>query len=309
MLAPLAILPLGLADVVLRRRCRCRWSVAPQTDGSARPQASTASSSATRSSRRCAPSNARPWRRRQSSSARSSSWATIGASSTSRSSRRPRGSRPSRNVSQRPRRARAPRRQRGGAARLVAAAPQPHRRAACRVAAHRPRRPSRAPRSRAEDALQSVRSAMVLGAVLPEIRQQAEILSADLGELVRLRKEIAQERDKLARDLFVLADERQRLSLLIEERQKRQSEAEQALGSRARACPPACARGRKPQCAHRRARAGADASAARAKRAVRRERREKGARRAARSRRAQAIPDASPRQLPSPRPKVSCRFR
>jgi murein hydrolase activator len=89
---------------------------------------------------------------------------------------------------------------------------------------------------RAEDALASVRSAMVLGAVLPEVRQQAEILSADLAELVRLRQEIAVERDKLARDLFVLADERQRLSVLIEERQKRQSEAEQALsGERERA--------------------------------------------------------------------------
>src|SRR5437588_1522600 len=82
---------------------------------------------------------------------------------------------------------------------------------------------------RAEDALQSVRSAMMLGAVLPELRQQAEALAADLGELVRLRKEIAAERDRLARDLFVLAAERQRLSLLIEERQKRQAEAEQAL--------------------------------------------------------------------------------
>jgi septal ring factor EnvC (AmiA/AmiB activator) len=89
---------------------------------------------------------------------------------------------------------------------------------------------------RAEDALQSVRSAMVLGAVLPEMRQQAEALSVDLAELVRLRKLIADERDKLARDLFVLADERQRLSLLIDERQKRQREAEQALsGERQRA--------------------------------------------------------------------------
>src|SRR5262249_46789069 len=66
---------------------------------------------------------------------------------------------------------------------------------------------------RAEDALQSVRSAMVLGAVLPELRQQAETLAADLAELDRLRKEISYERDKLARDLLVLADERQRLSL------------------------------------------------------------------------------------------------
>ena len=82
---------------------------------------------------------------------------------------------------------------------------------------------------RAEDALQSVRSAMTLGAVLPEMRHQAEVLAADLAELVRLRKEIAGERDRLARDLFVLADERQRLSLFVDERQKRQAEAEQAL--------------------------------------------------------------------------------
>ena len=37
----------------------------------------------------------------------------------------------------------------------------------------------------AEDALQSVRSAMMLGAVLPEMRHQAEALAADLAELVR----------------------------------------------------------------------------------------------------------------------------
>jgi septal ring factor EnvC (AmiA/AmiB activator) len=82
---------------------------------------------------------------------------------------------------------------------------------------------------RPEDALQSVRSAMLLGAVLPEMRQQAEALAADLGELVRLRQEIAAERDRLARDLLVITDDRQRLSLMVEQRQKRQAEAEQAL--------------------------------------------------------------------------------
>src|SRR5215471_12364778 len=82
---------------------------------------------------------------------------------------------------------------------------------------------------KAEDALQSVRSAMMLGAVLPEMRQQAEVLAADLGELVRLRQQIGAERDRLARDLFVLADERQRLSLYVDERQRRLAEAEQAL--------------------------------------------------------------------------------
>ncbi len=82
---------------------------------------------------------------------------------------------------------------------------------------------------KAEDALQAVRSAMMLGAVLPEMRHQAESLAVDLAELVRLRRQIAEERDALGRDLLVLADDRQRLSLLIDERQKRQWEAEKAL--------------------------------------------------------------------------------
>src|SRR5258705_5756006 len=83
---------------------------------------------------------------------------------------------------------------------------------------------------RAEDALQSVRSAMMLGAVLPEMRHQAEVLAADLTELVRLRTQIADERGRLARDLLVLVDDRQRLSLFVDERQKRLTEAERTLG-------------------------------------------------------------------------------
>ena len=45
-----------------------------------------------------------------------------------------------------------------------------------------------------EDALQSVRSAMLLGAVLPEMRQDVEALVADLAALAAVRKEIAAER-------------------------------------------------------------------------------------------------------------------
>jgi septal ring factor EnvC (AmiA/AmiB activator) len=82
---------------------------------------------------------------------------------------------------------------------------------------------------RAEDALQAVRSAMMLGAVLPEVRQQVEVLAADLADLVRVRRQIAEERDRLNRDLHALAEDRQRLSLLIQERQKKQAEAEKAL--------------------------------------------------------------------------------
>jgi septal ring factor EnvC (AmiA/AmiB activator) len=91
------------------------------------------------------------------------------------------------------------------------------------------RRPPPAVLVQPEDALRSVRTAIMLGAVLPEMRQQAEALAADLAELLRLRKEIAQERETLARDLAALADDQQRLALLIEGRQKRQSAAESEL--------------------------------------------------------------------------------
>src|SRR5215218_2716267 len=93
------------------------------------------------------------------------------------------------------------------------------------------RRPPPAILVRPEDALESVRSAMMLGAVLPEMRQQSEVLIADLTELVRLRSGIAQERSSLARDLFKLADDRQRVGLLVEQRHKQQADIETALGA------------------------------------------------------------------------------
>jgi septal ring factor EnvC (AmiA/AmiB activator) len=80
-----------------------------------------------------------------------------------------------------------------------------------------------------EDALQSVRTAIMLGAVLPEMRQQAEALASDLAELVRVRKEIATERDALQHDLTAQADDQQRLALLVEGRQKKQAAAEGEL--------------------------------------------------------------------------------
>jgi septal ring factor EnvC (AmiA/AmiB activator) len=82
---------------------------------------------------------------------------------------------------------------------------------------------------RPEDALQSVRSAILLGAVLPEMRQEAESLAGDLADLVRVRKEIATERDGLSRDLAAQSEDRQRLALLIEERQKKQAATETEL--------------------------------------------------------------------------------
>lgn len=85
--------------------------------------------------------------------------------------------------------------------------------------------------ARPEDALQSLRSAMLLGAVLPEMRQEAAALLADLTELTRLRKEIIEEQERLDRDLKTLAEESPRLSMLVEQRQKQQRDAEKTLAS------------------------------------------------------------------------------
>src|SRR4029450_11877005 len=72
---------------------------------------------------------------------------------------------------------------------------------------------------RPEDALQSLRTAMLLGSVVPELRGRAEKLAADLGELLSLRQRIATQRDALARDRDRLKDDSVRLAALVEERQ------------------------------------------------------------------------------------------
>jgi septal ring factor EnvC (AmiA/AmiB activator) len=80
-----------------------------------------------------------------------------------------------------------------------------------------------------EDAAKSLRSAIVLGAFVPELRDRAERISADLSALQRLRGDIASEHSKLSGDLKTLADDQKRMALLIEERQKQQAESEKAL--------------------------------------------------------------------------------
>jgi septal ring factor EnvC (AmiA/AmiB activator) len=91
------------------------------------------------------------------------------------------------------------------------------------------RRPPPAILVRPEDALESLRAAMLLGAVLPDMRSQAEALATDLTKLVRLRADIGAERAKLTTDLAALTEERARMTALIAERQKRQAEVGTAL--------------------------------------------------------------------------------
>jgi septal ring factor EnvC (AmiA/AmiB activator) len=93
------------------------------------------------------------------------------------------------------------------------------------------RQPPPALMVRPEDALQAVRTAITLGAVLPEMRAEADALAGDLSDLLRVRKDIVGERDRLSHDLDQLGRDQLRMSLLIDERQKKQAIAEQALGA------------------------------------------------------------------------------
>jgi len=80
-----------------------------------------------------------------------------------------------------------------------------------------------------EDALQSVRTAIVLGAVLPEMRREVEALANDLSELLAVRKKIDTERELLKAEVGALDGERARMAALVDERQKQLAEREKAL--------------------------------------------------------------------------------
>ncbi|QTL01989.1 peptidoglycan DD-metalloendopeptidase family protein [Aquabacter sp. L1I39] len=89
---------------------------------------------------------------------------------------------------------------------------------------------------RPDDALDSVRSAILLGALLPELRVEAETLAADLSELSRVRAEMVSAQDALKGLRTALEEDRVRIGALVEERQKREAEAQVAQpGDRAQA--------------------------------------------------------------------------
>ncbi|MGB6116949.1 MAG: murein hydrolase activator EnvC [Mesorhizobium sp.] len=80
-----------------------------------------------------------------------------------------------------------------------------------------------------EDALSSVRSAILLGAVVPELRHQTDVLLADLSELARLGETINSERDRLVKTIAQQSSERGRLSLLLDEKKRVQEQSEARL--------------------------------------------------------------------------------
>ena len=80
-----------------------------------------------------------------------------------------------------------------------------------------------------DDALSSVRSAILLGAVVPEIRSETEALARDLEELAELRKAISTERQLLQQALADNQAESGRLEALSIEKLALRQEAERRL--------------------------------------------------------------------------------
>jgi septal ring factor EnvC (AmiA/AmiB activator) len=77
-----------------------------------------------------------------------------------------------------------------------------------------------------EDALSSVRSAILLGAVVPELRQQTDILLADLKEQSRVTASIEAERGRLTAAVGDQAAEKKRLGMLLEAKQKLEADTQ-----------------------------------------------------------------------------------
>jgi len=93
------------------------------------------------------------------------------------------------------------------------------------------RRPPPAIVVRAEDALGAVRSAMVLAAVLPEVRGEAEMLASDLDALLGVRTQTEAELARMTADRTSLAEEQQRLALLLDEKNEAMDQSEVTLAA------------------------------------------------------------------------------
>jgi septal ring factor EnvC (AmiA/AmiB activator) len=83
--------------------------------------------------------------------------------------------------------------------------------------------------SRPEDALAAIRGSILAGAVLPDIRVEAESLAADLTELTELTARIEAEHESLRGRYAALGEEQTRIDLLVEAKQAQREQTETAL--------------------------------------------------------------------------------
>ncbi|WP_062114782.1 murein hydrolase activator EnvC family protein [Aureimonas sp. AU40] len=96
------------------------------------------------------------------------------------------------------------------------------------------RKPPPALLVRPDDALGSVRSAILLGAVVPEIRAETDKLRGDLERLVAVRQQLSDEKTRFADALARTQEEEARLSRLFEEKQKLEAEGRGRIGEETR---------------------------------------------------------------------------
>lgn len=82
---------------------------------------------------------------------------------------------------------------------------------------------------RPEDALASVRSAILIGAVLPDMRDQVDKVAADLQRLVGLKNQSAAERDRFRQAVTDLKDEQTRIARLMDERKRSRGDQQKLL--------------------------------------------------------------------------------
>ncbi|MGE0025100.1 MAG: peptidoglycan DD-metalloendopeptidase family protein, partial [Hyphomicrobium sp.] len=83
--------------------------------------------------------------------------------------------------------------------------------------------------TRREDALEMVRSAMLLGIAFPGLRDEAKVLSAKLGELMAVKDNIRREADNLRAETERLATTQTRLASLLESKKQSLSERQAEL--------------------------------------------------------------------------------
>jgi murein hydrolase activator len=91
------------------------------------------------------------------------------------------------------------------------------------------RKPPPAILVRPDDILGTVRTAIMLGAVVPELRAEAEALASDLNDLQTLRSSMTAERASLQAEMAGLNTETTRLQGLIDARQKALADAQVSL--------------------------------------------------------------------------------
>jgi len=83
--------------------------------------------------------------------------------------------------------------------------------------------------SQPRDALAAIRSAILAGAILPDIRVEAEALAADLRELTDLRRRIENNLGSLKTRYAALGEEQARINLLIATKKSQREKSLQAL--------------------------------------------------------------------------------